>query len=424
MLDEVAEPRQVDRTPGMWWDRRPCARRRSSRGSPESRRRSCWLHLAVPLLLLPSSCGQHNEADIPASPVAGDPADSGLVFLLEDARRRHGLPAIAVVVVRSDTVLAAEAVGVRRLNAPDPIAPGDRFHIGSNTKAMTATLVATLVEQGRIAWTTRPIDVLPELRDSIHPAYRDVTLEQLLWHRAGVPAFTSGFAIAFLPDSLYERGNRSSAAWRRAFTLHVLRSKPRIPPGTGFLYSNGGYTVAAAMAEAVTQQPWESLLQQNVFGPIGMEGGYGWPAASDPAQPWGHWRRLFRGLRPHDPNGKYQLGALLAPAGDVHVSSGEYGKFLQEHLRGLRGHNGLLRAATVQRLHVPNGDYAMGWSSRPLAGTRASAHEGSAGTFHAIAVLHPERDLAVAVFTNAGFSKAAAANRELARVLLERFSAR
>jgi D-alanyl-D-alanine carboxypeptidase len=380
--------------------------------------------LLTALLLLGCGCRAGGEADVPPGSPVSAPADTGLVPLLEEVRRESGIPALAAVVVRSDTVLDVAAAGLRRLGAPDPVRVGDRFHVGSNTKAITATLLAVLVEEGRLAWTTRPADVLPELRGSIHPAYRDVTLEQLLAHRAGVPAYTSGFALAFLPDSLYAQGGRTSAAWRRAFVLHVLGEEPKVPPGTRFLYSNAGYTVAAAMAEAVTGESWEALLQARVLRPLGMPGGYGWPGAADPAQPWGHWRKLFRGVRPHDPNGEYQLGALLAPAGDVHLSIGGYARFLQEHLRGLRGGDGLLRAATVQRLHTPTGDYALGWIVQPFAGARASAHEGSAGTFHAIAVVLAERDLAVAVFANAGFARAGDADRALARVLLDRYTER
>jgi len=378
------------------------------------------------LFLLGSACGfgSHSQPDRLADFAADASVDAELAAHLEDVRRRYGIPALAATVVRSDTVLATAAVGVRRLGAPDPVSVRDQFHIGSNAKAMTATLLAALVEEGRLAWTTRPVDVLPELRGSVHPAYQEITLEQLLSHRAGVPAYTSGFALAFLPDSLYEQGSRSSATWRRAFALHVLRGKPKAPSGTQFLYSNAGYTVAAAMAEAVTEQPWESLLQTRLFRPLAIQGGYGWPAAVDPDQPWGHRRTLLRGVRAHEPDGGYQLGALLAPAGDVHVSIGDYARFLQEHLRGLQGQDGLLRAATVQRLHRPAGDYALGWVIRPLAGARVSAHEGSAGTFHAVAVLHPERDLAVAVLANAGYSKAGDAARELAQVLLARYSAR
>jgi len=382
------------------------------------------LSIVSGLLLVVSGCSRGGYADIPFGIAVEAPMDAGVVSLLEAERRQHGIPALVVAVLRSDTVLVTAAVGVRRVGASQSVSIGDQFHIGSNTKAMTATLLAGLVEDGRLAWTTRPLDVLPELRDSIHPAYRAVTLEHLLSHRAGVPAFTSGFSIAMLPDSVYKQGGRSPAEWRRAFVLHVLQREPKIVPGGEFLYSNAGYAIAAAMAEAVMEESWESLLQTRLFHPLGVRGGYGWPAAADRSQPWGHQRRLFRGVRPHDPDGRYQLGALLAPAGDVHMSIEDYARFLQDHLRGLRGQDGLLRAATVQRLHQPTGEYALGWIARPLAGARASAHEGSAGTFHAIAVLQPERDLAVAVFVNAGFEQAGDAARDLARVLLERYSAR
>lgn len=380
--------------------------------------------LLLGALLLLGGCRGGGEADVPRGARVSAPADTGLASLLDRVRREHGIPAVAAAVVRSDTVLELAAAGVRRLGAPGAVTVSDHFHVGSNAKAMTATLLAVLVEEGRLAWTTRPVDVLPGLRDSIHPAYRDATLAQLLSHRAGVPAYTSGFAMAFLPDSVYERGGRTPAQWRRAFVLHVLRTEPKVPPGSEFLYSNAGYTVAAAMAEAVTGEPWEALLQDRVLRPLGISGGYGWPAAADPAQPWGHWRKWFRGLRPHDPNGDYHLEALLAPAGDVHLGIGGYARFVQEHLRGLRGRDGLLRAATVQRLHTPTGDYALGWRVQPLAGARASAHEGSAGTFHAIVVLQPERDLAVAVFANAGVGEVGEANRELVRELLERYTKR
>jgi D-alanyl-D-alanine carboxypeptidase len=349
------------------------------------------------------------------SPVSSA-ADTRLASLLDDVRRRHGIPALAAAIVRSDTILAAAAVGVRRRGSHDPVSLGDQFHIGSNTKALTATLLAVLVERGDLAWTTRPVDVLPELRD-IHAAYRDITLEQLLSHRAGVPAFTSGFALAMLPDAVYKQGDRTPAQWRRAFVLQVLRDKPKVAPASRFLYSNAGYSVAAAMGEAVTSQPWESLLQSAVLQPLGIRGGYGWPAANDPAQPWGHWRKLLRGIRPHDPHDKYQLGALLAPAGDVHLSIEEYARFLRTQLRGLRGRDGLLRAATVARLHTPIGEYAFGWIVQELAGARVSAHEGSAGTFHAIAIVHHERDRAVAVFASSGVRTAGNAARELAREL-------
>jgi CubicO group peptidase (beta-lactamase class C family) len=94
-----------------------------------------------------------------------------------------------MVATRGDAMLELVVVGVRRSGAPDLVTPADRFHIGSDAKAMTATMLATLVEKGKLGWDTTPSAVFPEAKDRILPDYRDVTLTDLLAHRAGLPAY-------------------------------------------------------------------------------------------------------------------------------------------------------------------------------------------------------------------------------------------
>jgi CubicO group peptidase (beta-lactamase class C family) len=67
---------------------------------------------------------------------------------------RFELPALAAAVVRKGEVLASGAVGTRRAGTVSPVTLEDRFHIGSDTKAMTSLIAATLVESGKIAWST------------------------------------------------------------------------------------------------------------------------------------------------------------------------------------------------------------------------------------------------------------------------------
>ena len=110
------------------------------------------------------------------------------------ARRREefGVPALAIAVIRSDGIDTA-VVGRRRLNADDPAEEGDRFHLGSNTKALTATLAAIAVERGLIEWSAPARDVL-----GIDRAHSDVTLTTLLTHAAGVRPLEEDAEIAAL----------------------------------------------------------------------------------------------------------------------------------------------------------------------------------------------------------------------------------
>ncbi len=105
----------------------------------------------------------------------------------------HGLPAFAAVVVRKGTVVAAGAVGTRRAGTDTPVTVNDRFHIGSDTKAMTSLVAATLVEEDRIGWGSTVAELFPELAGSMVAGLRGVTLEQLLSHTSGIPSDNQAF---------------------------------------------------------------------------------------------------------------------------------------------------------------------------------------------------------------------------------------
>jgi CubicO group peptidase (beta-lactamase class C family) len=343
-------------------------------------------------------------------------ADARLDSLLEAARAEAGIPGLAAIVVRADTVLRVEAAGVRRLGAPAPLGTDDRFHLGSLAKAVTATLVAGLVEDGTLSWSTRAADVFPEWADSISPGLRAATLEQMLRHTSGILPYEDDAAPEFaalgtLPADPVQQ--------RRAVARAALAAAPLFAPGTDRRYSNGGFVVAAAMAERATGRPWEALVRERVFAPLGITtAGFGWPAAGGAAQPWGH-LETASGLEPLDPDGDLQLPAWHRPAGDIHLSPRDYARFMQAHLRGLRGRDGIVRASTIRHLHTPlGGPNGLGWGVRTVDGLPRSTHNGGTGLFYAVVALDPARDLGIAVFANSDRADdEAAANRLLAALL-------
>ena len=343
--------------------------------------------------------------------------------LLIRLREQHELPALAAVVVSSDTTLGLVVTGIRRQGQPEMVEPADRFHLGSMGKAITATVIARLIEEGTLAWTTRPVDVFPELATAIHPGYRDITLEQLLRHEAGMPAYDS---TAEIRGASARAGSGSPRDQRRAFSAWLLQQRPHVTPGTRAEYSNAGYPVAAAMAEAATGEAWESLVESKLARPLGINLVYGLPARGDSPQPWGHKpKSAFLGMatyrnavEPQPPGDGWALGVIFEPAGDYSLSLADYAKFLQLHLAGLAGRDGLLKASSIQRLHAGPGEYAMGWFLREFDGTAAHWHTGSTDTFFSRVIMLPERNIAVAVLTNVGSETASTATREAAMELL------
>jgi len=198
-----------------------------------------------------------------------------------------------------------------------------------------------------------------------------------------------------------------------------LQQPAAVTPGTAALYSNAGYAIAAAMLERKTGQPFEALLNTMVLQPLAVTPQFNWPAAGVAPQPWGH-ELINASWVPNDPDAAAnQFPTVFTPAGNVSLNVGDYAKFVQSHLRGLRGLSGYLSPQSYTYLHTPQGDYALGWLVKTLNGVVTSAHDGSAGTFYALAAIQPGRDRAVIVLAN-GYSVALAdAANALALKLLE-----
>jgi len=123
-----------------------------------------------------------------------------------DEVARYTLPALAAAVVRDGEIVAAGAVDTRRAGTETPVTIDDRFHIGSDAKAMTALLAGMLVEQGALHWDSTVGAVFPELAAQMDSGLRDVTLEQLLSHTSVIPSDNDTFgkllAESFSQDGL------------------------------------------------------------------------------------------------------------------------------------------------------------------------------------------------------------------------------
>lgn len=346
------------------------------------------------------------------------PAVESLDGMLATVNAEHGYPALVAAVASSDGVIAMGTTGVRKAGGGDPVTVADRFHIGSITKPMTATLLATLVEEGRLGWDAAPADVLPEFAAELHPGLRSVRLEHLLAHRGGIAPFTDDAEMEPVPPFA-----GSPRDQRLAFAGWLLRQAPATTTLSDFSYSNAGYAIAAAMAERAADASWEDLMRTRLFGPLALRSaGFGWPALVDPTQPWGHYKR-GAALEPHAPDDAYQLGPLPAPSGDVHMTVSDLAEFGRMHLRGLAGEDTLIAARTVTRMHTSLGDapedgYGLGWS----IGEGSHNHTGSAGTFFAALLLRSRHDRVYAVAANAAASESTEASEDDSRLFTDLLS--
>jgi CubicO group peptidase (beta-lactamase class C family) len=338
-------------------------------------------------------------------------ADEKVNRVLEPVRKQHKMPGMIGAILKGETLEAIGAVGVRKLGSDEPIRVTDQVHIGSDTKAMTATLLGMLVEEEKLAWSSTIRDIFPDRYKALHPDFQAVTLSQLLTHRAGLPHDGPWWFLG---------RNRSTTDQRRMLLTGMLKTAPESKPGTKYAYSNVGYALAGLMAEQVTGKPWEQLMRERLFTPLAMAtAGFGPPGKPGRLdEPWGH----------REVDGKIQAvqednAPALGPAGTVHTSVPDWAKFAALHLRGAQGKARLLKPATFRTLHTPppGEQYAGGWFvlDRSWAGGPALMHSGSNTSWYATVWLAPRRDFGTLVATNQGGESAAAACDDATGALIE-----
>ena len=363
--------------------------------------------------------GRAVVAEPEPQPPIGVLGDGGFTNLVEWVREENDVPAIAAMVLVDGQPIDIAAAGKRSAAAANPVTENDKWHIGSLTKAMTATLTGVLVEGRYLTWDTTPLDVWPELSASIHSDLRDITIRQLLSHTAGLER-TDAVSSAYLDSAPGTRVEK-----RKAFSAEILAKTPAHPIGM-HNYSNGSYIVAGAMIESVTGMPWEEALTAFVLAPLGMyDTGFGAPGEPGQlTQPWGHWES-GAAFDPVSPGPDADNPQIFGPAGTAHTTLSDYAAFMSAHVAGARGESGLLSAATFETLHTPVASGAgLGWgvlTGDSFPGLLELAHAGSNLRWYAVVRLIPELNGGALILINAGGTRSEDAVDALGDIIVERF---
>lgn len=289
-------------------------------------------------------------------------APKDLGDLLEAIRKEHKLPGLAAAVVRRDQIVAEGVAGARQVGKDDKIALEDRFPIGSCTKRMTGLMIGRVIDSGKLSFDTTLAEVLPDIK--MRDEYRKVTVAQLLSFTGGIQPYTQ--INPRLTPILFELKG-AAPEQREQFIKHLLQEEPVVKPGSEKRYSNASYALAAFVASRRTRREWETLLEEEVFKPLGLtKAGFGRPRSKErPNEPWLHSKGAALMLkRPGqraavdnavddkeyqpEPEERRSIEALAA-AGNVHCSIRDFAKFASFELLAIQGKNSLLKPATAKR---------------------------------------------------------------------------
>ncbi len=315
-----------------------------------------------------------------------------------------GAPGLAVAVVKDGDVWFARGYGVLELGKPDRVDEHTRFAIGSTTKAMTAAAIGMLVDEGLLNWDDRVIDHMPNFRLYDPFVTRELTVRDLLTHRAGL-------------------GNADFLWYEQDTTSEEILDKVRlVEPAyslrSGFIYQNIMYLAAGALVEAVSGTPWDEFVQRRILEPLGMNetipllaGTMGQENVASPHFRVGDELMVIENATV-DP---------VAPAGSVWSSVHDMSKWLIMLLGDGAAPDGtrLLEPATVREMFTQHvalrpaelypttaltkpswAGYGLAWFQHDYRGKKVDFHTGSIDGMVAIAGMIRDEGLGVYVLSN------------------------
>lgn len=350
---------------------------------------------------------------------------------LESIRASRKMPGMSAMAFKDGRVVAQGAAGVRKQGNPTPLLVTDPVNIGSCTKWITATVAGRLVDRGLIRWDTRVRDVFPSYL-GFDAAFHSATLEQFLTHRSGVQDSQNFVANGYWSQMQRIDGTRSEL--RHWVCETVLIDPPQVGPGT-YLYANQGYTVAARMMELITGKEWETLVQEEIFRPLRLQGGtFGrvYDGSIPPRTPVGH--DLGVGQTTPIPRTitsdaqQMRNEAAYGPGGTVICTLADWAKFLQ--VQATTDINDFLSrdtAAKLQRSFIGEEGYGLGvniYNRSWAAPGQALTHSGSTYGLNSIFWMAPARDFFLVAFANcySADNTTSLALDDVARLLVGRYS--
>ena len=180
---------------------------------------------------------------------------------VDDLMTRYQLPGLAVGVIENGKVTYTRTAGEIAAGSGQPVTPDTLFKIASNTKAMTASVLARLVDAGKLRWDDPVVKHLPQFRMHDPWVTEHMQVRDLLVHNSGLPEGGGDLMLWPEPND-FDRADIISGL------AHI---KPAYGFRAGYAYDNLLYVVAGELAAAVGGAPYEELVRREVFQPLVLD---------------------------------------------------------------------------------------------------------------------------------------------------------
>ncbi len=336
--------------------------------------------------------------------------------VVENTMQTFGVPGVAVGIMYQGKVVHLQGYGIRELDKAGNVDANTVFKIASNSKAFTTVALAILIDEGKLAWDGKVVDLIPEFKMRDPWLTANLTVADLLTHRTGLNQGSGDLM-------LWPEPNR----FTRADVIYALQFFDVVKPfRSEYAYDNLLYIVAGEIIPRITNMQWNEFIDQRIMQPLNLKycsaGKITDAMEKNLAAPHG----IIEGtLQVIERSRITDDISLMAAAGGVRCSAADMMVWIETQLK--RGampsgeqlysedqankmwHPHIMRPVSERERQQDKTHfkaYGLGWHLADVLGYEQISHTGSLAGTRSFVTLVPELDLGVVVLTNGSSSTA------------------
>jgi CubicO group peptidase (beta-lactamase class C family) len=335
--------------------------------------------------------------------------------LMNRALKEFKVAGASIGVVKDGKVVHAKGYGVRSVETGEPVDERTLFAIASNSKAFTTTALAILVDEGKLSWEDRVVDLVPGFKMYNDYVTQQFNIQDLLTHRSGLGLGAGD--LQFWPAG-------------SDFTMDdLLTNFQHFEPVSAFRtrydYDNILYAVAGEVIRRVSGLRWETFMKQRILEPLGMDDSYTLPPGLVPVSNMAAAHLAENGNLKIIPYYEIDTAKIngaavgvLSCAEDlcrwmlVHLNGGQFGASGNKRLFSTAAHQEMwcvhtpmkVRESTRYSSHFAG--YGLGWRLDDLNGNLRVSHTGDISGMLSMTIMIPDLKLGVVILTNSYYGGA------------------
>ncbi|WP_020570339.1 serine hydrolase [Neolewinella persica] len=325
--------------------------------------------------------------------------------LVNEAIEKFNVAGIAVAIVKDGEVIHNKGYGVTSSKTKEKVNENTRFAIASNSKAFTSAALAILIDEGKLNWTDKVVDHVPEFKMYDDYVTANFTILDLLTHRSGLGLGAGD--LMFFPDGSDFTIDDLLSSFQYQKKVSDFRTK--------FDYDNLLYVVAGEVVARISGMSWSKFVESNIMKPIGMDGSAGtYQRLTDKRNVAMPHSTVDGQLHPLE---TFDMG-MGAAAGGIYASVNDLTKWMLLHLNeGQHGETTVFSKRNYREMWTPHTNlwfnpkadppykthfsaYGLGWFIRDLNGYVIYDHTGGLPGMLSKTTIIPELNLGIIVLTN------------------------